>query len=224
MLQINPNQRLSTVAIMGHPWIAKGGAATADEVREQFAGRHQVNKTKALEDAEAKMAAKRAGGARRDFAFGGKVYLREDEIAGPETTADQIVRLRLKEFQGERGGPNQFFSVFKPDYLLTELTASMNTEGKEFTVSDATWKVNFSESKQINAEDDEEESKSDADAIFEKTNIQVEILKVAGQDKYCVDFKRKAGSAILFYSQVEKYKNAMQVCNNTTLDADESQQ
>lgn len=45
------------------------------------------------------MAAKRASsGARRDFSFGGKVYLREDEIASPETTADQIIRLRLKEF------------------------------------------------------------------------------------------------------------------------------
>ena len=42
-----------------------------------------------------------------------------------------------------------------------------------------------------------------------------------GQEKYCVDFQRKAGSAILFYDYANKYIDLLEICNNTTLEADE---
>lgn len=54
MLQKNPHQRLCIVDIIGHPWIASGGEASADEVRQEFATREQVNKQRALEDREQK--------------------------------------------------------------------------------------------------------------------------------------------------------------------------
>lgn len=101
----------------------------------------------------------------------------------------------------------------------------MNTEGKQFTISDTTWKVNFTDQRQINEAEivEGEESKSAPEPVYEKTNIQVEISKVPGQDKYCVEFKRKAGSAILFYDCANKYIDMMELCNNTTLDADEAE-
>jgi hypothetical protein len=46
---------------------------------------------------------------------------------------------------------------------------------------------------------------------------------VAEQDKYCVDFQRKAGSSILFYDNANKYIDLLELCNNTTLDADDAQ-
>jgi len=52
--------------------------------------------------------------------------------------------------------------------------------------------------------------------MYEQCNIQVEILKVKDQDKYCVEFQRKAGSAILFYDNANKYIDALELCNNTT--------
>ena len=54
--------------------------------------------------------------------------------------------------------------------------------------------------------------------MTERAQIQVEITKVPGQEKYCVDFQRKAGSAILFYDNANKYIDLLELCNNTTLD------
>ena len=75
MLQNNPHQRLCIADIIGHPWITNGGEASADEVRQEFASREQVNKQRSLKDREQK-AAQRAqnSGTRRDLNIGGKVY------------------------------------------------------------------------------------------------------------------------------------------------------
>ena len=48
MLQFHPHQRLCVADIIGHPWLATGGVASADAVRSEFASRHQVNKERAL--------------------------------------------------------------------------------------------------------------------------------------------------------------------------------
>jgi len=69
--------------------------------------------------------------------------------------------------------------------------------------------------KQIN---EQIEGQPEVEPIFEMAKIQVEITKVPDQDKYCVDFQRKAGSAILFYDSANKYIDLMELCNNTTID------
>ena len=38
------------------------------------------------------------------------------------------------------------------------------------------------------------------------------------QDKYCVDFQRKAGSAILFYEHANEYIDLLKLWNNTTIE------
>lgn len=55
--------------------------------------------------------------------------------------------------------------------------------------------------------------------IFEQARVQVEILKVPDQDKHAVVFQRKAGSAILFYDNANKFIDLLELCNNATLDA-----
>jgi len=53
--------------------------------------------------------------------------------------------------------------------------------------------------------------------IYERAKIQVEILKVPDEEKYCLAFQRKAGSAILFYDNAIKYMDLLELCNNTTI-------
>ncbi len=38
-----------------------------------------------------------------------------------------------------------------------------------------------------------------------------------------MDFQRKAGSAILFYDNANKYIDLLEICNNTTLDGDDEE-
>ena len=67
----------------------------------------------------------------------------------------------------------------------------------------------------------EEEGEEVATPIFEHAKIQVEITKVPDQDKYCVDFQRKAGFAILYYDQAMAYSQKLDLCNNATLEPEE---
>lgn len=87
-------------------------------------------------------------------------------------------------------------------------------------MSNTTWKINFDVQKQINDTQDDE---AEVEPIYERAKVQVEILKVPNQEKFCVDFKRKAGSAILFYDNANKYIDLLELCNNTTLDVEDGQ-
>lgn len=214
MFQFHPHQRLCIADIVGHPWLASGNVATAEEVRATFAERHELNKQKALQEEERKQAQRNqvSNAVRRDFQLNGKVYLSVDEQATEPTEADQIVRLRLKDFDTTTSHNNCFFSIFRPDYLLNQLTTKMNEQGQQFEMSDQTWKITFEVEKQINEGEQEELVRA------EKSRVQVEILKVPNQEKYCVNFTRKAGSSILFYDNANKYIDLLELCNNATLD------
>ena len=48
MLQSDPHQRPFIADIIGHPWLASGVIATAQQVRAEIGGRQDVNELKAL--------------------------------------------------------------------------------------------------------------------------------------------------------------------------------
>jgi len=75
MLSFHPHQRLSIPDIVAHPWIQQGDYASADEVHEEFARRHEQNKKAAQADRELKQETKNHATAnRRDVIYGNKVY------------------------------------------------------------------------------------------------------------------------------------------------------
>jgi len=93
----------------------------------------------------------------------------------------------------------------------------MNEQGQEFEMSNQTWKINFNVRKQII--DGENENEQEQTPLNQEVSmVSVQILKVPDQEKYCVNFTRKAGSSILFYDSANKYIDLLELCNNTTLD------
>ena len=151
---------------------------------------------------------------RRDLQYGNQVYLSHDEqepdndVSSAQTT--QYVRLNLKDYT-EKPQNHAFLSEFKPDYLLSQLISKVRENEQDFEISTKTWKLNMAVSKNLN-----KEAAEGSPSWYERCNIQVEILKVKDQEKYCVEFQRKAGSAILFYDEASKYIDALELCNNTT--------
>lgn len=55
-------------------------------------------------------------------------------------------------------------------------------------MSATTWKLNFNVKKTINEEEIKNAEGQAPAPIYELAKLQVEILKVPGQEKYCVDF------------------------------------
>ena len=217
MLQFHPHQRLCIADLIGHPWLANGDVANADAVREEFRNRHEVNKQRALQEAERKQAQRNqvSNQPRRDFQVGGKVYLSHGEEVNEEVgTEDEIIRLRLMDFNANKPHTHAFFSHYRPDCLLNNLVTKFKEQNQSYELSNNTWKVNFSVEKQITEDEKTEENAM----LTERAQIQVKITKVPDQEKYCVDFQRKAGSAILFYDNANKYIDLLELCNNTTID------
>jgi serine/threonine protein kinase len=122
MLQVHPHQRLCIADIIGHPWMASGPVATNEMVREEFMTRHERNKEVQRVEAERKAASKAMATSqvRRDFQFGGKVYLGFDDQ--PESETQEVIRLREKEYDANKQHMHAFFSYYRPDRLLSELS------------------------------------------------------------------------------------------------------
>merc|ERR1711920_1117426 len=57
MLQLHPHQRLCMADIIGHPWM-QGEVASAEQVRMEFARRHEVCKARASKEMANKNVAK----------------------------------------------------------------------------------------------------------------------------------------------------------------------
>lgn len=91
-------------------------------------------------------------------------------------------------------------------------------------MSENAWRINFTVEKPIlmgispQAAANVEEQKGEEAGFSERADIQVEILQVPEQQKYCVKFSRKAGSTIVFYDQANDYLSYLDNCNNETLE------
>jgi hypothetical protein len=60
--------------------------------------------------------------------------------------------------------------------------------------------------------------------VIETAQVQFEIQKVEDRENmFYVNFKRKAGAAILFYDNAKKYMDSLALFNNATLEEGETQ-
>lgn len=60
--------------------------------------------------------------------------------------------------------------------------------------------------------------------MFETAHVQFEILKVPEREEmFFVNFKRKAGAAMLYYGAAKLYGDSLALFNNATLEDGETQ-
>lgn len=50
----------------------------------------------------------------------------------------------------------------------------------------------------------------------------MDIKRVPNQPKFCLEFSRKSGSAIVFYDNANKFIDLLELVNNTTLDPNDT--
>lgn len=158
--------------------------------------------------------------------IGGKVYLGKDEIFVPSdpNAEPELIRLDCKDYNEAKVSTYSFFTNCQPDDILKVLIAELTRRGQTFQMSNQTWKLSFDLIKTINEEEIKQAAAGSAPApVYERAKLQVEIFKVPNQNKWCVDFQRKGGSAILFYDNAGQYLSALEMYNNTTLDAEEDE-
>lgn len=149
---------------------------------------------------------------RRTFLLDNKIFLGLNQESPEGAAGRTIVRVKTKSLKDTHSLAHSFFTTYEPHLVIQELTRLMQVQGQQFQFSETSWKIFF---------DSQSSAKlNEADPSFnEQFRAQVEVLKVPDQDKFCVNFRRNAGSALLFKKKVyDIYMKELQLYNNTTLD------
>lgn len=168
MLQVHPHQRLCMADIIGHPWM-QGEMATAEDVAVEFAKRHEVNKARATEEEDRKMAMKQKQGqrARRGEQIADNVYMSED-LTEEEQKDPQVIKLNLKPYNADLAKTTAFFTDYTPEQILKELVDSLEKNGTTYEISNKTWKLTYTKQRE---EEKKEESTEPELVIREQATI-----------------------------------------------------
>ena len=181
--------------LIGHPWM-QGTVATSEQVRAEFMKRQETVKARALEDQEHKQAEKskqtNAARTRRGEQIDDKIYVTE-QFTDKEVNGLQVVKLNLKPFNTTLKSNTSFFTDYKADQVLKQLVDVLVRQSVKYEISDKTWKINFTKDR-----NNADKKKNEQMMVKESAGIQIDILD-AGDNKLCVEFKRKSGSAMIFY-------------------------
>jgi hypothetical protein len=130
---------------------------------------------------------------RRGEQIANNTYMSGD-LTIEEQNNPQVIRLNMKPYNAELGKTTAFFTDYSPEQVLKELTDTLSANNTTYQISNKTWKVTFTKTR----EEAQEESKEGQLVIREQAAIQIELLD-AGEGRTCVEFKRKQGSSMIFY-------------------------
>ena len=123
MLQLHPHQRLCMADIIGHPWM-QGEVATEEQVRVEFARRHEVCKARAAKELQRKNVATASPKkkVRRSIQIDQKVYMSGEPTEEESKNADNIVKIQMKQYDPDSNKATSFFTDLNAEQILTEIT------------------------------------------------------------------------------------------------------
>lgn len=206
MLQLHPHQRLCMADIIGHPWM-QGEVSEREEVVAEFQKRHEINKARATEEEDKKMAVKAKRANRRGEQIAANVYLSTDDLTEEESKDPHVIKLDMKPYNAELTKTTAFFTDYSPEAILKLLTDSLQNSHTPFDISTKTWKVTYTKTR------DEDKNEEKDLVIKEQAIIQIELFD-ADNGRICVEFKRKQGSSMVFYDQFNMLRDELAYCNN----------
>ena len=133
------------------------------------------------------------------------------ELTEEEAKDPNIVKLNLKPYTPSLKKTTAFFTDYKADQVLKQIVEVLDRNSVTYQISKKNWKLTFTKARHEN-----EETKSEEPSIRESAEIQIELLD-AGNNKICVEFKRKCGSSMIFYDWFNTLKEEMAHINNVQI-------
>merc|ERR1712110_1026622 len=128
------------------------------------------------------MKAKQGNKTRRGEQIANNVYLSAEDLTVEESKDPHIIKLDMKPYNADLAKTTAFFTDYPPETILKLLTDSLATNNTPYEISNKTWKLNYTKTR-------EDEKK-------EQAVIQIELFD-AGNQRICVEFKRKQGSSMV---------------------------
>ena len=133
------------------------------------------------------------------------------DLTEEEEKDPNIVRLVLKPYNPSLGKSTSFFTDYKADQVLKTIVEILDKNTVTYEISNKTWKISFNKTRNQN-----ENVKEGEPTITETAGIQIELLN-AGDNKICVEFKRKFGSSMIFYEWFNMLRDEIAIINNVAI-------
>ena len=133
------------------------------------------------------------------------------DLTEEEEKDPNIVRLVLKPYNPSLGKSTSFFTDYKADQVLKTIVEILDKNTVTYEISNKTWKISFNKTRNQN-----ENVKEGELTITETAGIQIELLN-AGDNKICVEFKRKFGSSMIFYEWFNMLRDEIAIINNVAI-------
>ena len=121
----------------------------------EFQKRHEVNKARATEEEDRKMAMKQASAKRprRGEQIADNVYMSED-LTEEEQKDPHVIKLEMKPYNAEMCKTTAFFSDYTPEQFLKELVDSLEKNGTPYEISNKTWKLTYTKTREEEKKDE----------------------------------------------------------------------
>ena len=127
----------------------------------------------------------------------------DDNPKNPANTTKTIVRLNVPDFDPAIKHPHCMFSSWPVDRIWEGINETINSHGRTKIISESKLRVSFEAKIEKQAEQQAAADGAPAEEELEdQCFVQVDILKVPGQDKHCVNFTRRAGSTVYYYDVI----------------------
>ena len=98
-----------------------------------------------------------------------------------------------------RGNPAQIFALLKQ---------ALKQDAVEYTVSPKAWRIKYNKKRELLNE--RQSDQKDQISVTEEAVIAIELKRVS-EEKICVEFRRKAGSSLIFYDQFHMIRNSLEI-------------
>ena len=209
LLQFDPAARLSMADVIAHPWLNAPDVATLPEIQLDFRNRKESidaeNEAKRIEkeaQRQAQLQLQASGGvARRQYRTVG-VHRGDEE--DEKDRGDEVIRVSEKYIPGINKNNAQFFSSLLPQELLGEISGYLEDKKSKVTVDAKKYKLKATvgQSRLDEKDEDEDMAEPGEEQLDDQVSLSVKILEVEKNKKYCVEFNRNEGDALVFYNIV----------------------
>ena len=192
LLQYDPLHRLSIAEIMEHEWY-HGNKPSQDEIWDEFVKRQEILKAKNMD----------TDGDTEDYEIDSTVFkTRNISLASGKAEEDKVITILVERPYNSKVKRNtQFFSTSEVDVLFRNLAKFAQNAAKNFSFFDGQYGV--------------EMTMQEGDEI--SVSFAVEILKVEGENKHCVQAIKTEGNRFAFSEAFNQLKVFFGGHANTTL-------
>jgi len=199
--------------IVGHNWM-KGETATDEDIQKEFNQRLAILKKSNEMSQEAKAQAINCNmngemAIRRNILALNNINYTANDLNQDEEKAGNFVKLDVKTFKGLPNNSSLTFTDESPAVIFKAIAQELGKEEINVLISKTKWRLTYTQQMPYTCLEKAKKMTESAMHIREQVIVQVTLLQL-NDDQICAEFKRNAGSVMLFNREFKRMRKMFQ--------------